>query len=121
MIIFHITTPEAWQKAKNLGKYQTKSLETEGFIHCSTQSQILTIANTFYANYTQLILLKIDVDQLISEVKWESPNHPNSIIKHDINHREQFPHVYGVINLKAIIESILLTKNSIDSQFVWNT
>lgn len=120
MMIFHITTPEDWKKFLTLGKYKAPSLETEGFIHCSTQSQILTIANTFYSDYDDLVLLKIDAEKLTSEIKWESPIHPKTNLNHHINDNELFPHIYGAINLDAIIQVLPLVKQSKNSGFVIN-
>ncbi|MEM8777443.1 MAG: DUF952 domain-containing protein [Cyanobacteria bacterium P01_G01_bin.49] len=118
MIIFHLTTAEDWQKAEKLGKYKAPSLEREGFIHCSTKPQVTIIANTFYSEYCELTLLEIDTEKLISEVRWESPVHPNSHVSHKINNNDKFPHVYGAINLEAIIQIIPLKKKSSQSQFV---
>ncbi len=110
-MIFHITTPEYWQKAQRNNVYQCDSLETDGFIHCSTKSQILTIANTFYGNYQQLILLTINPDKLHSKLQWESPVHPNPNLAENIDNYQKFPHIYGVINLDSIEEVSELCKN----------
>ncbi|ACB52121.1 DUF952-containing protein [Crocosphaera subtropica ATCC 51142] len=112
LMIFHITTSENWEKAKLNNEYKCESLETEGFIHCSRQSQIINIANTFYRHYEQLIILQIAPDKLLSKIKWESPIHPNPNIDHKINNTEKFPHVYGVINLDAVEKIIYLCKNN---------
>ncbi len=40
-MILHITTRTAWQEALPCGEYRTPSLETEGFIHCSTPDYCL--------------------------------------------------------------------------------
>ena len=112
MIIFHITTTENWEKAKLNNEYKCDSLEKEGFIHCSTQAQIVTIANTFYSNYEQLIVLAINPNKLLSELKWESPIHPNPNIEHKIDNSAKFPHVYGVINLDAVEKIMNLCKNN---------
>ncbi|MGK7939971.1 MAG: DUF952 domain-containing protein [Crocosphaera sp.] len=110
-MIFHITTPETWQKAKQNKVYKCDSLETEGFIHCATKSQVLTIANTFYSNYEQLIILIINPDKLLAKLQWESPIHPNPNLAENIDDSQKFPHIYGVINLDAIEEIIQLCKN----------
>ncbi|MGK7956733.1 MAG: DUF952 domain-containing protein [Crocosphaera sp.] len=111
-MIFHITTTENWEKAKLNNEYKCDSLNQEGFIHCSTQAQIVTIANTFYSNYEQLIVLEINPNKLLSELKLESPIHPNPNVEHTIDNSEKFPHVYGVINLDAVEKVIDLCKNN---------
>jgi uncharacterized protein (DUF952 family) len=35
-MIYHITTNAEWQNAQTKGEYTAPSLQTEGFIHCST-------------------------------------------------------------------------------------
>ena len=47
-MIYHITSRQAWQEAQQRGEYRADSLESEGFIHSSTQSQILPVADKFY-------------------------------------------------------------------------
>ncbi len=42
MNIVHITTRKAWMEAIIAGQYIAPSLESEGFIHCSTYSQVIT-------------------------------------------------------------------------------
>ncbi len=112
IMIFHITTIETWEKAKLNNEYKSDYLETEGFIHCSTQAQIMIIANTFYSNYEKLVVLVINPEKLLSEIKWESPVPPNSNIDHNIDNTEKFPHIYGVINLDAVEKIIYLCKNN---------
>ena len=43
-MIYHITSRRAWREAQQRGDYRVASLETEGFIHCSTDAQILPVA-----------------------------------------------------------------------------
>lgn len=107
-MIFHITTPEQWQAAKNLGYYRTNSLEIEGFIHCSSNSQVMKVAKTFYQDSNDLIVLCVDSEKLTSQVKWEAPSHPNNNSSLVCNQDEKFPHVYGVINLEAVAQIINL-------------
>ncbi|CCQ51712.1 DUF952 domain-containing protein [Crocosphaera watsonii WH 8501] len=111
-MIFHITTPETWETAQLINKYESTSLEKEGFIHCSTKSQVINIANTFYSDYEQLIVLEINPDKLLAEIKWESPVHPNPDLEYNINDTEKLPHVYGVINLDAVEKIIYLCKDN---------
>jgi uncharacterized protein (DUF952 family) len=93
-MIYHVTTLLNWQKAKEQGFYITDSLNTEGFIHASKQEQVMGVLERYYKNQTELILLHIDEEKLTSPLKYE--------IAPSIN--EAFPHVYGKINLEAIIK-----------------
>lgn len=92
-LILHITPRSHWQQAQQTGEYRAASLETEGFIHCSTPSQIVVTANRFYQGQTDLVLLCIDPDHLHSELRYDK-----------IDTGETFPHLYGPLNLEAVTQ-----------------
>ncbi|MFZ5885725.1 MAG: DUF952 domain-containing protein, partial [Chloroflexota bacterium] len=58
-MIFHITSRTDWEAAQAKGEYIAPSLQTEGFIHCSTAAQILPVAEKFYKGQSGLVLLMI--------------------------------------------------------------
>ena len=97
-IIYHITTTDAWKFAKEVGYYEAESLVTEGFIHCSTAAQVAGTLERFFAGKTNLVKLIINPSKLTNELKYEVAPSLNIA----------FPHVYGVINLDAVIEVINL-------------
>ena len=92
-LIFHITSKSAWQSAQQASEYSAPSLASEGFIHCSTPTQVVAVAERFYARQRGLILLILDSDRIQPEVRYEAGTD-----KPD----ESFPHVYGTINLDAV-------------------
>lgn len=102
-MIYHIATKKEFDEAQTKGEYAAPSLQTEGFIHCSTAKQIAPVANAFYKGQSGLVLLKIDEDRIKSPVKWEAPAGPPA---QGINESDLFPHIYGAINLDAIISVI---------------
>ena len=55
--IIHLCQEIEWQAAQQLGIYKNKSLDQEGFIHCSQPHQILQVANRFYQGIPGLILM----------------------------------------------------------------
>ena len=75
--IFHLAMPEDWATAFNAGEYTMSTrgmtLDEVGFIHCSTEKQVLHVANAFYRERTDLVLLMIDEAKLKPELKWEPP------------------------------------------------
>jgi uncharacterized protein (DUF952 family) len=107
-MIYHITSASDWQKAIELGVYQADSLQTEGFIHCSTQAQVSKVANAFYRGQKQLIVLEVAPEKLHSSLQWESPLHPDGGILPSLEAAEKFPHIYGTINLEAVLRIIPL-------------
>lgn len=93
--IYHITPRQDWEKAKTTGIYRADSLETEGFIHCSTSAQLVKVANNFFKNQTDLLLLFIDSDKVQSEIRYDS-----------VTENETFPHIYGALNNDAVFKVI---------------
>lgn len=102
MMIFHITSHTAWTEAQNHGEYTAPSLSIEGFIHCSTVSQVLPVAENFYKGQKGLVLLVIDPTLLSSALQWEAPS--ERILHPGIPEGEKFPHIYGPINLDAVVK-----------------
>jgi uncharacterized protein (DUF952 family) len=103
-MIYHITSRAAWKDARQRGDYRAESLETEGFIHCSTKSQVLPVAEKYYEGQRSLILLMIDPSLLSSDLKWEPPSGgtpPPGVPEGDL-----FPHIYGPINLDAVVKVV---------------
>ena len=88
--IYHLVPPSTWN-AVGSGPYRAESLQTEGFIHCSNEAQVARVANLFYANQAELLVLRIDTDRL---------THP--VVDEDAGSGERFPHVYGPIEREAI-------------------
>jgi uncharacterized protein (DUF952 family) len=92
-IIYHVTTLAAWNGAKEKGSYEDPSLAKEGFIHASESQQVEGVLQRYFAGKTNLVKLTIDTDKLTSQLVYEwSPSV-----------QDQFPHIYGPINLDAII------------------
>ena len=90
-------------KCQKNGEYAAPSLKSEGFIHCSTIKQTVETANIFFKGQNGLILLCINETKLKSECKYENPTGGG---QHNPNVGNLFPHIYGPINISAIIEVI---------------
>lgn len=89
--LFHITTREEWNQSKNLGRYEVRSLASEGFIHLSRPHQVLEVAKRLFAGHSDLVLLQVSEELVSAPIKYEGKN------------GELFPHIYGPINLDAVI------------------
>lgn len=93
-IIYHITTDASWNFARETGIYTVASLKEEGFIHCSQENQLADVKRRYYAGRNDLLLLDIDTDKLTSPFIFEwSPSV-----------QDTFPHVYGPINIDAVVK-----------------
>ncbi|MBL8051540.1 MAG: DUF952 domain-containing protein [Anaerolineales bacterium] len=113
-MIYHITTKQAWADAQTKGEYTAPSLQTEGFIHCSTAKQVASVANAFYRGQNNLVLLKLDESRIKSPVNWEAPAGPPA---KGINESDLFPHIYGAINLDAIASVLDFEPDSATGNF----
>lgn len=64
--IFHITTAPAWEAARAVGRYAPSSLETEGFIHFSSEEQVTPVANAAFRGTPDLVLLRVATDSFFA-------------------------------------------------------
>src|SRR5690242_2957406 len=113
-MILHITSRGEWNDAKGRGQYTASSLETEGFIHCSTEKQVIHVANAFYRGKNDLVLLLIDESKLKPQLKWEPPAGPPAP---GISATDSFPHIFGPINVDAV-SSVLDLAPASDGTFI---
>ena len=97
-MIYHVVTLSDWQKALQQGFYEAASLATEGFIHTSKEEQVKGVLQRYYKDQTGLLLLHIDENKLTAPLKYELAPSVN----------EEFPHIYGQLNLDAVVQLILL-------------
>jgi uncharacterized protein (DUF952 family) len=100
-MILHITSRQDWENAIKNKAYTAPSIETEGFIHCSIIKQAVETANIFFKGQKGLILLCIDEDKLESVCKYEAPTGGGL---HNPDNGNLFPHIYGPINLSAVVK-----------------
>ncbi|MBP7557374.1 MAG: DUF952 domain-containing protein [Chitinophagaceae bacterium] len=97
-LIYHITTAATWAEALKAGQYEAPSLQSEGFIHNCEEGQVGVILDRFYADQHDLVKLIIDTDKLSSPLVYEW----------SASLQDTFPHIYGAINLNAVVEAVAL-------------
>ncbi|HKB67631.1 MAG TPA: DUF952 domain-containing protein [Pyrinomonadaceae bacterium] len=96
-IIFHIARSEAWANRERLagaGSYRPEMFPVDGFVHCSTEDQVLKVADIRFRGQKGLVLLCIDTDKVTAEIRYENLE----------GGQELFPHIYGEINADAVVE-----------------
>jgi uncharacterized protein (DUF952 family) len=97
-IVYHITRNSQWTEAQAKGTYITDSLAEEGFIHCSQENQIKGVLERYFSGEEHLIRLSIDSSKLDSPLIYDwSPSLEDT-----------FPHIYGPINLEAVVGTLQL-------------
>ena len=97
-MLFHVTDAARWARSQSEGEHTGSTLGVElaevGYIHCSTAAQWPGVVERFYAGVPDLLLLHVDVSLLSSPV----------VVEQLDDAPEPFPHVYGPIDLAAVIE-----------------
>jgi uncharacterized protein (DUF952 family) len=93
--ILHLAEDAAWARAVRDRFYTAASLAAEGFIHCSDPQQVIAVANARFQGREDLIILHIDATRLSAEGRYENLEGAS----------ELFPHIYGPINLDAVIRA----------------
>lgn len=98
-VIYKICTKEEWEKASDAGVYSGSADDKrDGFIHFSSFDQVLGTLDKHFAGKKNLLLLKVRLDMLDPDhLKWETSRND-----------EKFPHLYGDLNLDAVINVVEL-------------
>ncbi|RNL79798.1 DUF952 domain-containing protein [Nocardioides marmorisolisilvae] len=96
--IFHLALATDWAAAQEAGDYRIstlgRTLEQEGFLHASREDQWRATKQRFYADVPEpLVLLEIDPALLTSELRIDEVPEAG----------DSFPHIYGPLNLDAVV------------------
>ena len=94
MLIYHVTLPANWAKYQDRPSYQTESLQSEGFIHCSYSNQLPGVLKRYFSTASKVVVLTIDTEKLRSK-----------LIAETSTGGEAFPHIYGRLNHSAIVSA----------------
>jgi uncharacterized protein (DUF952 family) len=92
--IYKICPALAWREAERRGVYRGSADDArDGFIHFSTASQVMETAKKHFFGQADLLLVAVDADMLGEALRWERSRND-----------ELFPHLYGDLDLGAVIE-----------------
>lgn len=97
--ILHILPSYQWEQAQQAGIYRGDTLDAEGFIHFSKPDQVVRVANARFKGHSGLMLVLVDDEKLTAELRYEAPYEGGQMIESG----EVFPHLYGPLNLDAVI------------------
>jgi uncharacterized protein (DUF952 family) len=102
-MIYHLVPLSALRAGSSDRSYSPASLAQEGFVHCADEASVLPVADDYYADVSEpLLLLELDPARLGPETKYEAPA---PIVGGGAKHLTPgtlFPHVYGPIELEAV-------------------
>ena len=95
-MILHFCPRDLWESAVAAGSYAADTLQSQGFIHCSTPEQVAVPATALARGRQDIVLLVLDESQLSKPVVWEQgdPPDPGGML---------FPHVYEPIPVAAVV------------------
>ena len=93
-LLFHIAQSQDIDAAALAGAYHSRSIVSEGFIHCCKPEQLQGVIERYYSDVTGLLLMHIDTELLTTELVYENT----------VGGDELFPHVYGEINMDAVVQ-----------------
>jgi uncharacterized protein (DUF952 family) len=100
-LVLHIVHRDVWEASSSGDYYRPLSLDSDGFIHCSTAEQTVATANQFYLGQEGLVLLCIDTGKVEPEVRYEAPAAAG-----DPRAASLFPHIYGPLNVSAVVRVV---------------
>ncbi len=98
--LFHLLGRDDWAHACAAGIYRPASLETEGFIHFSTDRQLLGSAERFFAGRDDVLVLSVDARKLGPALRFEPVGD------------KLFPHLYAPLALAHVNEAVVLPLTS---------
>ncbi len=102
--IYHIADLQLWNQAhQKKEEYMPESLEKEGFIHASTAQQLEFVRqSSIFLPEKAWIVLTIDPLKVNAAIKYEAgmplPGMKEEQVQHSL-----FPHIYGPLNLDAVV------------------
>lgn len=107
-MILHIASDRDWAARRET--YAPTGWESEGFVHCSDETQLVRTANRVFSGRRDLVLLEIDPARISAEVIWEDTSGSG----------ENFPHIYGPIEADAVVSAVPFHAEA-DGSFDWWT
>ena len=109
-VIYHLTPVEEWEDAQDKGTYEPSSFQKNGFVHCCTKEQLELVREKHFQGQENLVRLAIDTSLLHADLKYDFVEEM----------KQEFPHVYGSINLTAVTEIVFLEPITSDKEKIDN-
>lgn len=91
MSIYILVRPATWALTKSSGFFYERSLAPEGFIHASNWPQLDRVANHYFADTDELLLIGVDPTRVKPPIRYELSASTGDV----------YPHIYGPLNVNA--------------------
>jgi uncharacterized protein (DUF952 family) len=105
-LIFKIVPRAEWAEVTDAFEGSAHD-RADGFLHFSTGPQLPETLRCYYAGQDDLLLVAVDASNLGGNLKWE----------HSPSRGEDFPHLYGVLLMNAVLWVKPLAKDA-DGNFL---
>jgi len=102
--LVHFVEGDRWERFADAESYRAPSLSETGFVHCSTPTQIVSVAQSHYPDADDPQLLVLDPTRIDAEIKYEEQ--PTG----------GFAHVYGSIPTEAVVDVLAFPRR--DGRYV---
>jgi uncharacterized protein (DUF952 family) len=105
-MIYHIALASDWAAALEAGEYRIstpgRTLDDEGFLHAAYGNQVRGVADRFYADVTEpLVLLTIDERRLTVSLQVDAVP----------GQADGYPHIYGPLEVVTVVMDTPLLRN----------
>ncbi len=97
----HLVPLDEWAAQQNNPGYRPSTLESEGFTHCTDLiDELVAVGNRYYRDDPRpFVALEIDCDRVSAPIVYDDP-------------ALMFPHVYGPIEIEAVIRVLMVERDS---------
>ena len=92
--LVHVIEGGGYERDTESGEYRPHSLSEEGFIHCSTPSQVVGVAQRYDPDAEEPRLLVIDPAEVDAEIRYEESADGG------------YAHIYGPLNTDAVVDIV---------------
>ena len=92
-LIYKIIDANLWEAAQSQLAFKGAGIDLkDGYIHLSTADQMHETARLHFAGQENLVLVAVDTQSLANKLKWEASRGG-----------QVFPHIYGVLEISAVV------------------
>ena len=112
--IYHLAPESELRAGRRDGMYFPRRLPEDGFVHCSGSRELtLAVASDYFADLAEpLYVLEIDPGRLSYELRFEASAPLEGVGRAHLANADEFPHVYGPIDLAAITGAGRVTRGA---------
>ena len=97
-MIYHILRSDEWERVREQESYTPETFTQDGFIHLCEAGQMEGVIRRYFTGQDGLVALCVAVESLRAPLRYEN------VLGGD----ELFPHLYGPLNLDAVIDVLAL-------------